>query len=87
MEQIKNCAICGSEPKFDSAPIKGYEPDVGVSIKCGKCKYPKGGRGDTVYSKNFDEAYNKAVKEWNEEMNKIEGFIASKNGPVKRTHN
>lgn len=76
MDYVKKCPICGSSPVINSGTIKGYEPDVSITIKCDNCKYPKRGSADTVYSADYNKAYNKAVGEWNDEVDKIEEYLS-----------
>lgn len=83
MIKLKPCPVCGEDPHVDVGEITGYG-GLYIEFWCATCGYPKKASGDTVYSKNINKAREKAAKDWNKEVNKIEGFLAQKGGPVKR---
>lgn len=90
--ETKKCPICGSVAKIESGDMgrpggHGYPGSTYISVKCSKCRLVESGSSDTVYGGTFDNAYQFAIKRWNENVDKtIElmqgGILKEKTGQL-----
>lgn len=74
--EIKKCPICGSLPALDTRDLgrnggHGYPGETNFSYGCPTCGLVKKGSADTIFpSATKDEAHNKAIERWNENVDK-----------------
>lgn len=79
---VKACPICGSAPELKKDSLDygnghGYPGCYVYHYECGGCGIIKAGSYDTIYNK-YDEAENKAAKDWNEVVDYVNDLIAHK---------
>lgn len=70
-KELAPCKLCGKAPIITTVPIRGYEPEVNVTVVCSVgcwCK-PSFECNDTVY-RSIEEAVDNVINQWNEHMEK-----------------
>lgn len=73
--EIKECAICGAEPKITTESLykngHGYKDSYEYILECPHCKIIKEVSND-IYNK---DALNECIKKWNQKNSQIESLI------------
>jgi hypothetical protein len=67
--ELVPCKLCGKVPVITTVPIRGYEPEVSVLVKCSdECWcHPRFKQNDTVY-RSIEEAVDNVINQWNDYM-------------------
>ena len=68
-KELMPCKLCGKVPVITTAPIRGYEPEVFVLVKCsdGCWCYPRFKQNDTI-GRSIEEAVDNVINQWNNYM-------------------
>ena len=77
MIKPKDCPICGSMPLLEVRDLgRGYPGEKAYIYSCPKCDLPIHKGSDTLSGRDNYGVY--AIKEWNQEVKRIENFMKNK---------
>lgn len=70
-KELMPCKLCGKVPTITTAPIRGYEPEVYVTVVCSDgCWCRPRFRGNDTVCRSIEEAVDNVINQWNEYMEK-----------------